>query len=371
MTLFLASIIIIPPLLLLAAISHIDSDSTPSDVVKFYDHKIPFDKVLQLIVNQTANKELITILSNYKELIAAIIAAIIPTIGGIVTGLWAIRRYNQDKIAKRKDIVFPLIEEFDKSKEMEFAKKILDEKPIIIDLLKCPKYYNEQTLKTLLRYHSPDDEFDFEAKKIRKSFDALLNFFCKLDYLRSIDLVKEKEIDYFRFYIDKAARNPAVLCYIRQYRFPLYGKLHYKLNIESEKHRWIYTKVIQRKKRKAFDIRAELCKKSIAIGSKQTIKIKIRDYDSNSKSKENNAQTHADVKVTVNYCASDSKVEVKKSFLNKTNNLEQSFSWKIDEEYTPGTYTIEIEVKLTHGIYEYDLCQLRTFEVPPVAYIYI
>lgn len=43
MTLILMGIAI--PLVLVAAIPHIDSDSTPSDMVRFYDQKIPFDKV--------------------------------------------------------------------------------------------------------------------------------------------------------------------------------------------------------------------------------------------------------------------------------------------------------------------------------------
>jgi hypothetical protein len=51
----LVSITVIPLLLLLlTVIFHIDSNSSPSNLVNLYDQKIPFDKVLQLIVNQTA-----------------------------------------------------------------------------------------------------------------------------------------------------------------------------------------------------------------------------------------------------------------------------------------------------------------------------
>ncbi len=41
----------------------------------------------------------------------------------------------------------------------------------------------------------------------------------------------DKEIDYFRYYIDEAADNPVVVNYIKEYKFPLYGKLNPKLKL--------------------------------------------------------------------------------------------------------------------------------------------
>ena len=66
--------------------------------------------------------------------------------------------------------------------------------------------------------------------KIRFSFDKLLDFFSKLEYLLSIGLLTDKEIDYFRYYIDKAGRNEAVVNYVIAYNFPLHRRLHPKLD---------------------------------------------------------------------------------------------------------------------------------------------
>jgi hypothetical protein len=66
--------------------------------------------------------------------------------------------------------------------------------------------------------------------EIRESFDTLLDFFCKLEYLLSIGLLKYEELTYFKYYIDRAAENNSVVNYIRMYEFPLNGKLNANLH---------------------------------------------------------------------------------------------------------------------------------------------
>ena len=69
--------------------------------------------------------------------------------------------------------------------------------------------------------------------EIRKSFDGLLDFFCKLEYLLGIGLLKYEELSYFNYYIERAADNHSVVNYVRMYEFPLNGKLNRNLSIST------------------------------------------------------------------------------------------------------------------------------------------
>lgn len=165
--------------------------------------------------------------------------AIISTIIGAAAGLgglfWGLYTYKKEQLLKRKDMLFPLIKELDESKEMMYAKNILDD--IYIKPKQCWKYpddyYHIDNLEIILRYHIPKGIDDPGEAAIRKSFDALLDFFCKPEYLRKIKLIKPEEIDYFNYYIKKAADEPSVICYVRNYNFPLYGILDNRLRIVS------------------------------------------------------------------------------------------------------------------------------------------
>lgn len=46
--------IILQLLLAITTIPHIDTTSAPSEIMKLYEQKTPFDKVAELIANQTA-----------------------------------------------------------------------------------------------------------------------------------------------------------------------------------------------------------------------------------------------------------------------------------------------------------------------------
>jgi hypothetical protein len=162
--------------------------------------------------------------------------AIISTIIGAAAGLgglfWGLYTYKKEQLLKRKDILFPLIKELDEeSKEIRYAKNILDDRNIKPeqDWKNPDDYYNIENLEIILRYHKPKGISDPGEVAIRRSFDALLDFFCKLEYLRKIKLIKAEEIEYFNYYIKKAADEPSVICYVRNYTFPLYGILDNRL----------------------------------------------------------------------------------------------------------------------------------------------
>lgn len=90
---------------------------------------------------------------------------------------------------------------------MEYAKNILDGRNLNPEQgWKYPLgYYSKYDLAIILRA-DPNGIDDLGEVAIRRSFDALLDFFCKLDYLLNINLVKVEEIEYFSYYVKLAKR---------------------------------------------------------------------------------------------------------------------------------------------------------------------
>ena len=174
----------------------------------------------------------------------------------------AILGHYKNELSRRKENIFPLIEDFNNDMKMLIAKAILDDYSLRKDMLysifiessqenKSEKflqgeflmesvknneaYVNESQLKHILRNHINNEVREQYEIIIRTSFDTFLDFFVKLEYLLSIGLIKKQETDYFNYYIEKAAKNDAVKNYIEIYKFPLKGKLHQDLNIINNK----------------------------------------------------------------------------------------------------------------------------------------
>ena len=169
-----------------------------------------------------------------------IIGTAIPTLAAIFGVFWGTHTYRESQVLKRKEIVFPLMDEFDESEKMEVAKRILDDfsdikkrflDPKNIKTVKHEGYYHKHHLDEILRFHKvPDDDdkdrenlcsFDDGESEIRHSFDTLLAFLSKLEYLRKIQLIREEDLCYFRYYINKAAENKDVRAYVKDYDFQL------------------------------------------------------------------------------------------------------------------------------------------------------
>jgi hypothetical protein len=158
-----------------------------------------------------------------------VIIGAVTAIGGLVIGLITYRTQSKESRFLRakdtqKDIIFPIIKEFDESKGMKYAKDILDGKNIV------PRqgwevnygYYKMANLAIILRDHKKNDINDPGEMAIRHSFDVLLDFFCKLEYLLDIKLIDEREIEYFRYYIETASEKKPIMDYINTYKFPLH-----------------------------------------------------------------------------------------------------------------------------------------------------
>lgn len=155
--------------------------------------------------------------------------------GGLVTLFIGLRTYQQGQILKKKDvlkdIVIPLMQEFD-SQKFKVAKDILDD--VIIRRDQSIDYpdgsYTKNKLDRLLRNHNQHPITVEPEVEIREAFDAFLDFLVKLEYLITVGILNKKEISYFWYFIDKAATDPSVINYVKIYKFPLSGKLHPNLS---------------------------------------------------------------------------------------------------------------------------------------------
>jgi hypothetical protein len=93
------------------------------------------------------------------------------------------------------------------------------------------EYKNPMDLGNVLRNHEDRDVTASDEIAIRMSFDSLLDFFVKLEYLLSMNLIKKSELEYFNYYIRKTAENGAAVSYMKAYKFPLKGKLDLSLKL--------------------------------------------------------------------------------------------------------------------------------------------
>jgi hypothetical protein len=157
---------------------------------------------------------------------------------GVIIGsvgiLWGVYTYNQSQILKRKEIIFPLIDEYrNEPSKLDMAKLILDDFNLIPQKNWWWKtwYYHQDHLKPILRDHTSVFIEDPGEIAIRGSFDSLLAFFGKLAYLYKIGLIHRDDLLYFRYFINKAANHPAVIEYARIYNFELFALLLYQLDI--------------------------------------------------------------------------------------------------------------------------------------------
>jgi hypothetical protein len=134
---------------------------------------------------------------------------------------------------------------------MEYAKRILDSRNLIPEQgWKYPLgYYNKYNLAIILRPNPQNGINDLGEVAIRHSVDAFLDFFCKLEYLLNINLVKAEEIEYFTYYVDIAAWDAPIVKYATRYKFPLHfdrlspDVIINRSNTEPEHETHVFTKI--------------------------------------------------------------------------------------------------------------------------------
>jgi hypothetical protein len=178
-------------------------------------------------------------------------------LGGFGFGIFS---YFRNELERRKQTIFPLIEEFNTDRKLFVAKSLLDNYSFRREVLArfsftqnfdvpdeayikrgsimaegkggfIAEYENPKDLKHILRNHEDGDVTASDEIAIRMCFDSLLDFFVKLEYLLSMDLIKKTEMEYFDYYLKKTADNAAVVGYMKTYKFPLKGKLNPSLKV--------------------------------------------------------------------------------------------------------------------------------------------
>jgi hypothetical protein len=170
------------------------------------------------------------------SVITDVLTVLVAT-AGVVIGLYTFHRNSQEsQELKRKevlaDIVLPLFDQFNTSEKMKIAKQILDLKPVILDENQ-DKYRSQEItydqLHIALRVGSISP-FAEKETEVRDSFQAFLEFLCKLDYLLAQKIMKTEDTGLFRYYIDMADKNPAIANAVQKYNYPMYGNLHKELD---------------------------------------------------------------------------------------------------------------------------------------------
>jgi hypothetical protein len=169
------------------------------------------------------------------------VLTVLVAIAGVVFGLHTFRRNSQDsQDLKRKevlaDFVIPLFDEFNTSPKMKIAKEILDLKAVKLEE-RQDKYGGEfisySNLDITLKVASMSN-FSPKEVEVRDSFQAFLEFLSKLDYLVAQQIMMIEDTGLFRYYIDKAAENQAIVNAVRAYNYPLYGNVDKRLDCTKE-----------------------------------------------------------------------------------------------------------------------------------------
>ncbi len=155
----------------------------------------------------------------------ALITAIIPTVVAGDTAIFGLITYREGQKLNRKDLIIPLINEFDSSEDLFLAKALLDDftcnvppwdtkSEILKGLFNMSdddfKYYDRTKLPQFLRIHRDKHGNVYEKvekitslkeRAVRRSFDSMVYFFFKLQYLYGLGLLSKKDLFYFLLYM--------------------------------------------------------------------------------------------------------------------------------------------------------------------------
>jgi hypothetical protein len=188
-------------------------------------------------------------LANSADVAQDILSLVIPILSasGIVGLFWGIYQYREARNDRRKETFFKLTEEFDNSRELFYAKKILDQ--WAFDYLKQKNESNKSELKITpsgafslfsiewilsinfedrMKFESDNPEFfvqlSYDDKhevwlQLRDSFDSLFSFFERLKYLYNNRRITDNELLYFKYYIKNAKDQQHIVHFLNEYEY--------------------------------------------------------------------------------------------------------------------------------------------------------
>jgi hypothetical protein len=172
---------------------------------------------------------------------------LIKIAGGVFAALTAFKgilEYTKANKVKTVELLNALIKEFN-HKNLGKAKRLLDDFVICepndedIEVKGNLAYQNSKfhksNFETILRDHNQTPiENDKVLIQIRASFDSLLDFFTKVEYLMSLGLISKSEFFFFKYYLDKMLNDNNVLNYCQIYDFKAIFRLGYIFKAKME-----------------------------------------------------------------------------------------------------------------------------------------
>ena len=99
-----------------------------------------------------------------------------------------------------------------------------DEKNGNINKITFEYYLNSNEkldLKHVLRDHSQEVVTEEKERAIIQSFDELLDYFSKIQYMYEAGIITDRELNYFRYLVLRIKDNEAIMEYLKRYNFPL------------------------------------------------------------------------------------------------------------------------------------------------------
>jgi hypothetical protein len=145
---------------------------------------------------------------------------VVGLIVAIVVAFKGVIEYSNSQKIKKFEILNKLIEEFE-HKKTELARLILDE--FSVEQGK-EKVYKSDLRETLRNHKDKIIPYGIETE-VRESFDKLLDFYSKLDYMIMLGLLKKRDLFYFRYFLKKIIEDEAIMNYVKIYGYSSISRL--------------------------------------------------------------------------------------------------------------------------------------------------
>jgi hypothetical protein len=146
-----------------------------------------------------------------------------------VIALKGLFEYSKSQKVKKFEILNKLIDEFEHTKT-EVARLILDEFSVEGD---NGKVYKRDLQETLRNHKDKLIPFGIETE-VRESFDKLLDFYSKLEYMLMLGLLNKNDLFYFQYCLQKIFDDKAILKYCEIYGYTAIFRLKRIFNQKSK-----------------------------------------------------------------------------------------------------------------------------------------